>query len=182
MTSNKSAASVTAIPLVDPDGAPTSLGAFGGDPLVVILVRYFGCLPCQDYVREVDRRLDRFPEGSRVIAVGGSADYQARWLRDAKNVGMPLLLDGEQQVRSVAGVGDLTARQMSSIGGATNYVKSLLHGFRPQTPTADAKRAPGIVVFGAGFDVKWVHRGEMLGDYPPIEALIDRASSLARSV
>jgi len=182
MTSNISPASVAAIPLIDPDGVPTSLGAFSGDPLAVILVRYFGCLPCQDYVRRVDRSLARFPEGSRVIAIGGSADYQARWLRDTKSVGMPLLLDRKQQVRAVAGVGDLTTRQMSSIGGASNYVKSLFHGFRPQAPTADAKRAPGIVVFGAGFDMKWVHRGEMLGDYPPVEALIDRVSSVSHSV
>ena len=175
MPSNLTAPSIPDISLVDPDGAPTTLGVFRADPLVVILVRYFGCLPCQDYVREVDRHLDRFPESSRVIAVGGSADYQARWLRDTKNVGMPLLLDEAQAVRRVAGVGDLTARQMSSPGGAANYVRSMFHGFRPQVPTADAKRAPGIVVFDPDFVTTWVHRGEMLGDYPPIESLIERA-------
>jgi len=55
----------------DPNGNPTTLGDFGADPLVVILVRYFGCLPCQEFVRDLDGSLDRFPEGTRVIAVGG---------------------------------------------------------------------------------------------------------------
>ena len=165
------------IHLLHPDGAATTLGAFGAEPLIVILVRYFGCLPCQEYVREVDRNIDRFPADSRVIAVGGSADFQARWLRDTKGVTMPLLLDAEQSVRATAGVGDLTARQLAAVGGASNYVRSLLHGFRPQMPTADAKRAPGIVVFDRDFRVDWVHRGTMLGDYPPVDALIEHATS-----
>jgi len=169
------------IPLTHPDGAATTLGAFDADPLVVILVRYFGCLPCQEYVREVDRNLDRFPAGGRVVAVGGSADFQARWLRDAKGVTMPLLLDPEQSVRATAGVGNLTARQLAAVGGASNYVRSLLHGFRPQIPTGDAKRAPGVVVFDRGFDAVWVHRGTMLGDYPPVDALIERAEFAARA-
>lgn len=166
-----------AIALSDPDGNPTTLGNFAADSLVVILVRYFGCLPCQEFVRDLDGELDRFPAGTRVIAIGGSSDHQARWLRDTKGVQLPLLLDPEQQVRAVAGVGDLTARQMSSLGGATNYVKSLVRGFRPQVPTADATKAPGIVVFDSDFDVTWVHHGEMLGDYPSVDELIERVES-----
>ena len=165
------------IALTDPDGNPTTLGEFDADPLIVILVRYFGCLPCQEFVRDLDGALDRFPDGTGVIAVGGSADHQARWLRDTKGVEMPLLLDPDQKVRAVAGVGDLSARQMSSLGGASNYVKSLVRGFRPQVPTHDATKAPGIVAFDADFNVTWVHHGEMLGDYPSIDDLIERITS-----
>lgn len=177
MTSSPSPETVASIALTDPDGNPTTLGEFGADPLVVILVRYFGCLPCQEFVRDLDGEFDRLPIGSRVIAVGGSADYQARWLRDTKGVEMPLLLDPNQEVRAVAGVGDLSARQMSSLGGATNYVKSLVRGFRPQVPTADATKAPGIVIFDSEFNVTWVHHGEMLGDYPTVDALIEQIAS-----
>jgi len=177
MSSSSLSETTASIALFDPDGGATKLGEFAADPLVVILVRYFGCLPCQEYVRDLDRNLGRFPDGTRVIAVGGSADYQARWLHDTKGVEMPLLLDPEQRVRAVAGVGDLTARQMSRLGGANNYIKSLIHGFRPQVPTADMTKAPGIVVFDADFTVDWVHRGEMLGDYPPIGTVIDRMTA-----
>ena len=179
MTPSTRSEATAAIGLTDPDGKATALGEFSADPLVVVLVRYFGCLPCQEFVRDLDSKQDRFPAGSRVIAVGGSADYQARWLRDTKGVEMPLLLDPAQEVRAIAGVGDLTARQMAHFGGASNYVKSLVHGFRPQVPTADATKAPGIVIFDADFSVRWVHRGEMLGDYPPVDDLIQRIGSLA---
>ena len=177
MTPSPSPETIAAIALTDPDGNPTTLGEFSASPLVVVLVRYFGCLPCQEFVRDLDGELDRFPSGTRVIAVGGSADHQARWLKDTKGVEMPLLLDPDQEVRAVAGVGDLSARQMSSLGGASNYVKSLVRGFRPQVPTADATKAPGIVIFDSDFNVTWVHHGEMLGDYPTIESLIDRVRS-----
>ena len=178
MTTSPSPGTTAPIPLTDPDGDPTTLGDFGADPLVVVLVRYFGCLPCQEFVRDLDGEIDRFPDGTKVIAVGGSADHQARWLRDTKGVEMPLLLDPDQKVRAVAGVGDLSARQMSSLGGATNYVRSLVRGFRPQVPTSDATKAPGIVVFDSDFNVTWVHHGEMLGDYPTVDTLIDQVESL----
>src|SRR5665811_689001 len=124
MTSSPSSETTADIGIFDPDGGATTLGAFQADRLIVILVRYFGCLPCQEYVRDLDRRFGRFPNGNRMIAVGGSADYQARWLRDIKGVAMPLLLDPDQRVRAVADVGDLTARQMSRFRGAGNYLRS----------------------------------------------------------
>ena len=178
MTPSKTSETVAGIGLTDPDGNSTTLGKFGADPLVVILVRYFGCLPCQEFVRDLDGESNRFPTGSRVIAVGGSADYQARWLRDTKGVEMPLLLDPNQEVRAIADVGDLSPLQMSSFSGASIYLRSIVHGFRPQIPTSDATKAPGIVVFDSDFSVAWVHRGEMLGDYPSIDDLIERVESL----
>ena len=161
----------------DPDGRSVALGDYAADPLVVILVRYFGCLPCQNYVRDVDRSLDRFASDTRVIAVGGSTDRQARWLRDTKGVGMPLLLDPDQRVRALVGLGDLTARQLSKAGGWANYARAIGSGFRPQVPTEHARSAPGIAVFDRNFDALWVHRGQMMGDYPPIDELIERSTS-----
>ncbi|MEN8235631.1 MAG: hypothetical protein ABFR89_12005 [Actinomycetota bacterium] len=166
------------IPLSDPDDDATTLAAFAADPLVVVLVRYFGCLPCQEFVRDLDRERGRLPNKARVIAVGGSAAYQARWLRDTKGVEMPLLLDAEQRVRAIADLGDLTAREMSSAAGAGSYLRSILSGFRPQVPTTDATKAPGILMLDRDFSVAWVHRGHALGDYPPIDELIARAEAL----
>ncbi|MEN8233645.1 MAG: hypothetical protein ABFR89_01820 [Actinomycetota bacterium] len=179
MTSPTSSETRAEIPLSDPDSEATTLAEFAADPLVVVLVRYFGCLPCQEFVRDLDRARDRLPEDARVIAVGGSAGYQARWLRDTKGVEMPLLLDPEQRVRAVADLGDLTPLEMASPSGAGSYVRSILSGFRPQVPTADATKAPGILLLDRDFSVAWVHRGHALGDYPPIDELIARVETVA---
>lgn len=163
------------ITLHDPDGAPVEFASLTADPLVVVLVRYYGCLPCQAYLREVDAARDRFANGASVIAVGGSADFQARWLRDELEIGLPLLLDPEQHVRSLAHLGNLTARQLLSPRGAARYVDALRDGLRPQRITRDTVRAPGVAIFGPGFELLWTRAGVRLGDYPSVDELVRRA-------
>lgn len=164
------------VTLHDPDGQPVALGDLAADPLVVILVRYFGCLPCQAYLQDVDAARARFPPQANVVAIGGSADYQARWLRDDQGLDMPLLLDPDQRVRAIAELGDLTPRQLVSGRGAANYVRAMRRGLRPQKITRDTVRSPGVAIFGPDLRVRWTHEGQMLGDYPAVDELLHRAS------
>lgn len=168
-------ATVADIELADPDGRQVLLRDYAAAPLVVVLVRYFGCLPCQHYLADLNGM--ELPEGARVVAVGGSSAQQAQWLRDKKGVEIPLLLDAAQRVRSVAQLGTLSMRQLSKGKGLMNYARALRNGFRPQVPTQDINQAPGIAIFDTDFNLEWVHRGEVMGDYPPIPNLIERMSS-----
>ncbi len=170
-----SAQTLAEVELRDPiGGGSLRFGDLSADPLTGILVRYFGCLPCQAFLAEVDRRVEEFP--GRVIAVGGSADYQARWLREKKGVTLPMLLDASQVIRTALEIADLTTGELSSGRGWANYVKAMLSGYRPQKPTRDARRAPGVVVFGPDLELRWMHRGSALGDYPSVDELIGAAS------
>lgn len=174
MTGAERPIDISGIALTDPEGNETTLGSFAAEPLAVVLVRYFGCLPCQHFLLDVDRTIEDFPIRSQVIAVGGSSIRQAQWLRDVKGVMIPLLLDPGQEVRSIAGVGQLTARQLAKGDGWMNYARAMRNGFRPQVPTADALQAPGIVILGSDLSVAWVHEGEMMGDYPTVLDLMGR--------
>ncbi len=167
------------IVLTDPDGNPKKLGDFAADPLAVVLVRYFGCLPCQHYLSDLTAVVDDLPAESGVIAVGGSSGSQARWLRDTRGVGIPLLVDEGHQVRSRAQLGTLSLRQLSNGDGWKNYARAMRSGLRPQIPTADLNQAPGLAIFDRELNLHWVHRGEMMGDYPPVEELVERISSLS---
>ena len=81
------------IPLLTASGRTTTLAVYSGRTLVVQLVRYFGCLPRQEYLRELDRRKAELEAmGAVAVAVGSSADYQSRQLRES-GIAMPLLLD-----------------------------------------------------------------------------------------
>jgi hypothetical protein len=134
------------IVLADPGGNPTALGDLAGSTLVGQLVRYFGCLPCQEWLLNLDRATDTLAAiGARPVAVGGSADHQARWLRGEMSVAMPLLLDPAHQRRQVLGVGDLGGRLLDP-RGLISYGRSRAHGFRPQRVTKDTVRAPGMVI------------------------------------
>lgn len=170
------AADHRSVTLHDPDGRPVAFGELVAEPLVVILVRYFGCLPCQAYLQDVADARERFPAQARVVAIGGSADYQARWLRDTQGIDMPLLLDPEQHIRTIAELGDLTRRQLLSPQGAANYVRAMRRGLRPQKITKDTVRSPGVAVFDPDLQVTWTYEGRRLGDYPSVDEVVQQAS------
>lgn len=166
------------IPLLDPDGEPTSLGAHGGDILVLQLVRYFGCLPCQQWLIELDRATTQLATvGAWPVAVGGSADYQARWLRDERGVRMPLLLDPDQRLLDALQVGRIGGRLLDPRGLAS-YGRAMRAGLRPQRITRDTVQAPGVVILDAQLEVRWRHVGKRIGDYPPLNDVLDAVRTL----
>lgn len=174
-------AALDTIEMTTPDGDAASLAAFDAPLLVVQLVRYFGCLPCQDWLVGLDalsaplRELDAQP-----LAIGGSADYQARWLRDDKHVRMPLLLDPEQQFRAAVGIGRLGSRLLDP-RGFPSYVRAMRNGYRPQKITKDTVQAPGVVLLDAQRRVVWSYVGQRIGDYPPLPTVLDVVAKAART-
>ncbi len=170
------------IGFITPHGEPDTLAHYAGPLLVVQLVRYFGCLPCQRYLEDLDGRAPELQAlGARAVAIGGSADYQARWLLE-RGVKMPLLLDPEQRFREWAGMGDLSPRQAMSLTGMRNYVGAILAGYGLQRPTQDRQKSPGVVVLSGSLDLVWSYEGTALGDYPPVDALIATVAELSASV
>lgn len=168
--------------LAAPDGAQVQLGeVLATNRLTVIqLVRYFGCLPCQEWCVDLDARAGRLSaSGIGVAAVGGSADYQAQWLREEKGVAMPLLLDPEHRFREAVGAAQPLGVRMLNPRGAAAYVGSLRRGYRPQSITKDTVRSPGVVILDESGTVRWQHIGTRIGDYPPVEQVIDAAVKLS---
>ncbi len=116
-----------------------------GRLLVVQLVRYFGCLPCQDWLMQLDKLAPSLSEhGISTAAVGGSVDYQARWLRDEQGIGVPLFLDPDHHFRSAVGLDKRLGLTLLDPRGAAAYARSLKKGLRPQHITRDTVQAPGV--------------------------------------
>jgi hypothetical protein len=65
--------------------------------------------------------------------------------------------------------------------GIRSYLSAVAAGVRPTRPTADVMRSPGIVILDADLALRWVHEGTALGDYPPLDTVIDQAAGLARA-
>lgn len=171
----------TDLALATPEGDAVSVGdVVSAGLLVVQLVRYFGCLPCQDWLVQLDQSSTTFAEhGVTVAAVGGSAAYQARWLRAERGVTMPLYLDVDHRFRAaVGGDEDLGVRLLDPRGAAA-YTRSLGRGFRPHRITRDVGRAPAVVILDRDLDVRWRHLGRRIGDYPPIQHVERAALRLA---
>ncbi len=159
---------LASIPLRTSHGAATTLGAIPGERLVVQFVRYYGCLPCQVYIGQLDAARDRFHDlGAEVVVIGGSADYQARWLADG-GITVPLLLDADHELRTAVGLSRLPWHRLLSPLGARNYLRSFGSGFRPMRITSDTVRSPGVVVLDAQRRPVWTYEGTVIGDYPPV--------------
>ncbi len=167
--------------LTDPEGGSVRLGdLLSANRFTVIqLVRYFGCLPCQEWCVELDVQAAGLADSDLgVAAVGGSADYQAQWLRDEKGVSMPLLLDTDHQFREAVGAAAPLGVRMLNPRGAAAYVGSLRRGYRPQAITRDTVRSPGVVILDGSGLIRWQHIGKRIGDYPPVEQVLAAAATL----
>jgi hypothetical protein len=88
--------------LQSPDGRTIRLGELLTRRLTVVQVRYLGCLPCQEWLIDLGAAPRLGELGAGAGAVGGSAVYQASWLREEKCVAMPLLLDPDHHVREAS--------------------------------------------------------------------------------
>lgn len=165
--------------LATPDGAPVKLGEYLEQEFTVVqLVRYFGCLPCQEWLVDLDGAADRLAEhGAGVLAIGGSADYQATYLQEKRGVAMPLLLDPDQTFRDhVAGASTPLGWGLASRKGGAAYLGSLRKGYRPQRVTRDTVRSPGVVILDRTGAVAWNYIGKRIGDYPALNVVLAELS------
>lgn len=172
----------TDLSLTDPDGRPVSLSSvLAGHRLTVVqLVRYFGCLPCQEWCLELDQHAPQLAGlGVGAAVVGGSADYQARWLRDEKGVRIPLLLDPEHGLREAVGAAQPLGVRILDPRGAAAYVGTLRRGYRPQAITRDTVRSPGVVVLDDSGAARWQHIGRRIGDYPTVDQVLVAVEDLS---
>lgn len=169
--------------LVTAEGATVRTSEVFTEQLTVVqLVRYFGCLPCQDWLVELDRQAEEWrPMGCGAVAIGGSADYQARWLKNERGVRIPLLLDPGHAFRESVGASATLGARLLDPRGAAAYARSLRRGFRPQRITRDTTRSPGVVVVDRNGRVRWQYVGERIGDYPPLAAVKIAVHDLLRS-
>jgi hypothetical protein len=129
-------------------------------------------MPCRDYLGQLEAARHQIEElGYTVVGVGGAADYQARALM-ADDIGFDLLLDPEHRLYEALSVGRFPWWKMLMPGTWRRYLRAARRA-RQGAITGHALQAPGLVVLDADLRVRFVHRGETLGDYPTIDALLD---------
>lgn len=155
------------------DGEPARLGALVDRPTVLVIPRYYGCMPCRDYLGRISERLDDVEAvGAGALGVSVGAAHQARWLRDERGVAFPLLVDGERKVYEAI---DLPSKWWVGLNprGWWNYAKAIMRGGR-QGRILAPNQLPGLAILDAEARAVWVHRGKALGDYPPVDEVLRR--------
>lgn len=166
------------ITLSDVDGQPVELSTLLTTPVIIPLVRYYGCMPCQAYLRELEgRRAQLEHMGVGLIGVGGAAGYQARHLM-THGVGFPLLLDPEHRLYEALNIRRIRWWKLLSVLTWWKYLRAARRA-RQGRITDHPLQAPGLVILDRDGAVGFLHRGETLGDYPPIPRLVEAARQVA---
>lgn len=90
-----------------------------------------------------------------------------------------LVVDAQATVYERLGIGRMRWFEFFRPTVAKNYVLAFAHGGRQGRMTGDVMRLSGVAVLDATGDVAWTHVASALGDYPPIETVLDalRATS-----
>ncbi len=128
-------------------------------------------MPCQDYLAQLREAHGRVVQlDAAVVAVGGSARYQAEMMQS--EFPFPLLVDPDQQLRAAVDFGNLRPWQLLKWSGAKRYAAAFRRGAHQGRVTRDTKRSPGVVILDGGLEVVWSHEGTGLGDYPPVDDVI----------
>lgn len=170
------------IPLYDvevrtAEGEPVRLRDLVDRPTLLVVPRYYGCLPCRGYLKELSGRLGQLEAmGAGALAVSSGADFQARWLMDDQGVAFPLLVDPERRVHTALA---LPRKWWVALNpkGWWNYARALLRGNR-QGRIIDPLQIPGLALLDSDATARRVHRGRALGDYPPLDVVLDELARL----
>ncbi len=171
------------------DGEATTLDRFLGDGTTVVqAVRYYGCLPCQHYLLELAEAQEQLQEqGASLVVVGVAADFQARHLQGEYGLDMPLLLDPDQnlyraldlpRLRLVDWLHPRTWRRYLPLF-VRRYLTRAVKGPTQGRIVGDPFQLPGLVILDADGDVRYLHRGAGLGDYPPVQAVLREVDAVA---
>lgn len=169
-----------ALTLHDVDGNPVALDDLLDRPLAVPLVRYYGCMPCRDFLVQLNEaRPELERAGVGVVGVGGAADYQARHLMD-HGIAFPLLLDPDHQLYEALDVRHIHWWMMLWPGTWWKYLRAARRA-RQGRITGHPLQAPGFVILDSDRTVRFLYRGRTLGDYPPVSEIIAAAGSLGRT-
>jgi hypothetical protein len=162
------------------EGDPLRLGAVIDRPTIVVIPRYYGCLPCRDYLRQVSERYaDIQAAGGTALGVSVGADYQARWLIEQHGIRFPLLIDPERHLYDAI---DLPRRWWVTVNPRSwwNYARAIARKNR-QGRIIELNQLPGLVLLDAEARPTWIHRGRAIGDYPKLDTVLAKLTELPDS-
>jgi hypothetical protein len=135
-------------------------------------------MPCRDVLSQLrDAHAEIEALGAAALAVGTGADFQARQLmRDG--LPFPALLDPDKKLYRALGIERIHWTQWLRAATWKRYLRSARRA-RQGRLTGDILQAPGIVILDSQATVRYLHRGQTLGDYPPLAEVLAALRAVA---
>lgn len=117
-------------------------------------------------------------KGGAVIGIAPASAAQAERLMRT-TVPYQLLLDPDRLVGERIGLGSQSfARFVLNVPAWWRYMKAFLSGNWQRRITGHYSNLPGVCVVDAQGNVTYVYKGTGLGDYPPLESVLNELDAL----
>jgi hypothetical protein len=111
--------------------------------------------------------------GGAVIGIAPAASFQAEYLM-AGTVPFDLLLDPGQRVSQRIGVHKQSlAHFIFDVSAWWRYLTAFFSGHRQRRITGHYSNVPAVCVVNADAEVTYVYTGTGIGDYPPLQNVLD---------
>lgn len=139
-------------------------------------------MPCKAFLSQLRKAQDDIEAaGGQVIAVGTTSADQARRLMQ-RWVPFDCYLAPRGRIYRELGIprfraGDLLRPRFLGKFVVT-YVKGFVQGVFQGVPST-TNQLPGVAVIDADLTLRYVHRGTAVGDYPPVEEVVDALRDVA---
>lgn len=153
--------------VLDVDGAPVRLASTWAErPVVLVLLRHFGCLFCKEQAAEMSAIGDAIEAlGAGLVFVGsGSAQY-AKWFQEDYAPHWPVYSDAELVTYRA-----LEARRgfRSSVNPRTIWLsfRALARGFRQGSTQGDQYQQGAVCIITPDGTMPYLHVSEVAGDHP----------------
>jgi hypothetical protein len=117
-------------------------------------------------------------EGGAVIGVAPASAAQAKHLM-SESIPFSLLIDPDQRVSSRIGLGKQSfSHFVFNVQAWWRYLKAFFSGHVQRRITGHYSNVPGVCVVDATGEITYVYKGTGLGDYPPLETVMDELGAL----
>lgn len=109
--------------------------------------------------------------GARLLVVATGAGYQAQRLMDD---GYPAecLVDPAASLYTALGIGRIGPQEWLKPTVIRRYVRGWRAGSRQGRVTGDWRRLSGVAVVGSDRALRYLHRSDAVGDYPPVDEVL----------
>jgi hypothetical protein len=169
--------------VIDRGGNESPLGdRWARRPVVVVILRHFGCVACAEHVALLAPRLHELARlGFGVVYVGNGAEHFMSGFVERNQIDetvVELVTDPTLGVHGALGL----ARSRTSAygpGALVGLARGLLRGFRQGRIEGDGRQQGGVLVIDAAGRVAYLHRDRHTGDHAPTHDVIDAAMQVA---
>lgn len=163
------------LPVLTPAGHEVQLSeAWREQPVVLALIRHFGCQFCKDHVSQLVPAVPAIHEaGAELVIVGSGNPSMAGFFAEDYHVTTPLFTDPSREVYRAFGAKRPTWAALFNPRLYWNALQVHRRGHRMGKVQGDLAQLGGVFIILPGGDMPFAYRSEVAGDLPSIARVLD---------